>query len=680
MLGLALGSWIMGSFISKFVKKHRINTLYIYAFAELGIGIGAFVVPKLFLIGKNWLLSFGETNSFAYLVLSALVIALIMLPWCFLMGTTIPLIIEFMRNKIIKDVKVFSYLYLANTIGAIFGVIVSVFVLIELFGFNGTLFVAATLNTMLFIISLIISKFTTLFTEPENTKNEEKVPGQDSPKSINILENYITLPILFLTGFISMGLEVLWTRMFTPIIETSVYAFATILFLYLFGTCVGLWKYRIDSKKNKTLSTRFLLNTLIFSLLAQIILNDPRLNLGIYGIILSVLSFSCILGYLTPKQIDIKSRGSSAAVGKLYAINILGCIIGPLIASYFLLPFVGAKSAIILLCLPLVYFIYKLNTTKESHRNELFISLIFIFLICNFFITTYEDGKEGPNKVIKRDYNATVTAYKTDRRAELLVNGFGMTSKTTITKIMAHLPLILTQQQPSKVLTICFGMGTTYRSMMSWGIDTTAIELTPSVAKLFPYFFSDADAINKNLNGHIIIDDGRRYLQRSNEIYDVIAIDPPPPAEAAGSSLLYSREFYEIAKKHLSEKGILAQWYPGGNDLTLNAISRSIVETFPYAVAYRSAEGWGYHLLASRSPISSISPEQFLKKIPQNAKKDLMEWNFSNLTDLQYAQIILSGKIDIKNLLNNDKSIEVTDNQPFNEYYLLRKNGLILSK
>ena len=63
-----------------------------------------------------------------------------------------------------------------------------------------------------------------------------------------------------------------------------------------------------------------------------------------------------------------------------------------------------------------------------------------------------------------------------------------------------------------------------------------------------------------------MVDDGRRYLERTGEKFDVIAIDPPPPVNAAASSLLYSEEFYAAAKRHLQPGGILPQWLPGCDD------------------------------------------------------------------------------------------------------------------
>lgn len=61
----------------------------------------------------------------------------------------------------------------------------------------------------------------------------------------------------------------------------------------------------------------------------------------------------------------------------------------------------------------------------------------------------------------------------------------------------------------------------------------------------------------------IIIDDGPRILTRKKEKFDLITIDPPPPVYAAGTALLYSENFYEVAKQRLKPKGIFSHWFPG---------------------------------------------------------------------------------------------------------------------
>jgi spermidine synthase len=117
-----------------------------------------------------------------------------------------------------------------------------------------------------------------------------------------------------------------------------------------------------------------------------------------------------------------------------------------------------------------------------------------------------------------------------------LVNGVGITILTPTTKVMAHLPLALNGHAHSG-LVICFGTGTTARAMLSWGIETTAVDRVPSVPKLFGFFFADAPSVLANRHMHVVIDDGRRFLLRTRRSYDVITIDPPPRVEAAGSSL-----------------------------------------------------------------------------------------------------------------------------------------------
>jgi spermidine synthase len=219
-------------------------------------------------------------------------------------------------------------------------------------------------------------------------------------------------------------------------------------------------------------------------------------------------------------------------------------------------------------------------------------------------------------------------------------------------------------------------MGTTYRSALSWNIETTTVELVPSVTKAFGFYHADAARVLNNPKGHLIIDDGRRYLKRTREKFDVIVIDPPPPAEAAGSSLLYSREFYELAKQRLKPHGILQAWFPDGEFVTARAVVRSIHESFPHVRSFTSMEGWGLHLLASMEPIEQLDVRQLAARMPPDAKKDLLEWSPS--PDLPgYLGLVVSREMPIENYLNLDPEIQITDDDPLNEYFLLRQLGLL---
>jgi spermidine synthase len=259
-----------------------------------------------------------------------------------------------------------------------------------------------------------------------------------------------------------------------------------------------------------------------------------------------------------------------------------------------------------------------------------------------------------------------------DGEKRLLVNGIGMTALTPITKFMVHLPLAFHKGRPESVLVICFGMGTSYRSALSWDIDTTAVELVPSVTKAFGFYHADAARFVNDPNGHIIIDDGRRDLKRTDKKFDVIVVDPPPPVQAAGSSLLFSREFYDLAKQHLKPGGILQMWFPGDKELaTEQAVIRSIDESFPHVRCFPSVAGWGVHMLASMEPIEQLDAGQLAARLPKRAQQDLLEWNAVKDAPA-YLAGVLTNEYFVPNLLNPDPDLQITDDKPFNEYFLLR--------
>jgi spermidine synthase len=674
MLGLVLGSWLSGSVFLKLARKYRIESIYLYSIAEAGIGVGALVVPRLFMFGRDWLLSTGQTNSIPYLGLSALVLSISILPWCFLMGTTIPLIVDFLNARVFKDKNVFSYLYLANTFGAMIGTVVTALVFVELFGFARTLIIASAVNFVIALAAWMIGR-------KLKSGNYHEIYHPILPYNrweLKKGEPYI-YGLLFATGFVSLGLEVVWNRLFTSVLFTSVYAFAFIIFLYLLGTILGLVHYRIDLRRGKILPTAFLLLLLSALCIGQIWINDPRPKLGVTGIIITVVGIAYILGYLTPKQIDGLSLGRPQVVGIAYAVNLAGCILGPIAASYIFLPLIGSKFTIILLAFFLTLFLVHKETENSPlnfDRDQIMVVVSFFLLVTLFFGSTYEE-LNYKDKVIKHDYNATVLAVSGNepRDKGLLVNGVGMTALTPITKIMAHLPLALEPTRPQKVLVICMGMGTTFRSALTWDVDTTVVELTPSVASVFSYFHADAPAVLANPKAHVVIDDGRRYLQRSTDKYDLIVIDPPPPVQAAGSSLLYSKQFYQIAIQHLTPNGILAQWIPGLANSSAYAAARSLTDVFPYVMTYGSVEEFGFHFFASANPIRTITPEQFVSAMPKAAQTDLMEWNdYHDPSIAAYAKRILDTKMETKDLLKLDPAIAITDDEPYNEYYFLRQN------
>ena len=184
MLGLGIGSVLGGRVAQRWSHWLKVSSAYLYGAAELVIGIGAFVVPLLFRAGEYYLLMTGEASSTGYMVLSAILIVAAILPWCVMMGATFPLMMAFVRQIDPTNRNSFSFLYLANVVGAMVGTAVTALVLVELFGFHGTYVFAAICNFLIAATSFILARlypFTMIYRS--NFRNEYILRRQPSPLS-----------------------------------------------------------------------------------------------------------------------------------------------------------------------------------------------------------------------------------------------------------------------------------------------------------------------------------------------------------------------------------------------------------------------------------------------------------------------------------------------------------------
>jgi len=356
---------------------------------------------------------------------------------------------------------------------------------------------------------------------------------------------------------------------------------------------------------------------------------------------------------------------------------VVGCIVGPLLCGFLLLPFLGERWSTLVLTLPwLVMAVRAAFAARSSLVTRAVayggaIAVIAILFFAQDFATQY------PQREVLRDSTATVIATGEGMSKRLVINGVNITAMVPITKMMAHLSLASLAQPPRDAAVICFGMGTTFRSAMSWGISATAVDLVPSVPKLFSYYHADAGEIMASPRGRVVIDDGRRFLERSPEEYDAIIIDPPPPVQAAGSSLLYSEDFYEVARKRLRPGGILQQFLPDGvndaNDNQLKAsVARALQNSFPYVRMFQWNGRQGWHFLASGQPIPVRSAAELVARMPPAAIEDMLEWGPAKTAEAQ-LDLLLSREMKTEQMVAlSPQTPALQDDRPINEYYLLR--------
>ena len=668
MAGLGLGSWASGRWLRR--TTGSFSALRCYALIELFIGVSGIVVPYELVWGRRLLETSDLTSSLAFYAVAGLWVAVSLLPWCTLMGATVPVAMGAIRQIFpAESSRSFSFLYMANVTGAVIGTVIPLF-LIELLGFRGTVKIGACCNLLIAISAFALANTSRPNNAPAPSQTAAPEPSSSGGLSI--------LALLFLSGLTSMAMEVVWVRCYTPYFGTVVYAFASILAVYLIATVLGSVFYRrwSQSKAHENPVVWAILGTCaLFPLVAA----SPALSMGRDPrLLLGVTPFTGLLGFITPMLVDRFSRGNPSKAGTAYATNIVGCIIGPLLAGFGLLPFISERWALVVLTLPWLFVglapLLPGRTSSASVRVAICGALVSSLVL----IAMGKDYEQKyPDRRVLRDYTATVIATGEDMDKELLVNGYGMTNLTPITKVMAHFPLALLDRSPKNALVICFGMGTTFRALHSWGIPVTAAELVPSVPRLFDYYHSDGLRVLDSPLSHVVIDDGRRYLERTNEQYDLITIDPPPPVQAAGSSMLYSEEFYRVAKKRLRPGGILQQWMPveDADRAAVSAAAQSLRHSFPFIRAFW--DEFGVHFLCSDHSLPSLSPAELVQRMPASAVADFAEWsetpNDPVSADRTQFDTLLHHELSVDRLIALDpRAPALTDDRPVNEYYVLR--------
>jgi hypothetical protein len=258
----------------------------------------------------------------------------------------------------------------------------------------------------------------------------------------------------------------------------------------------------------------------------------------------------------------------------------------------------------------------------------------------------------------------------------LLVGGVGMTSLTVDTKLMGYLSKAL-RPDARDFLVIAFGMGGTYRSGLQLGLRTDAVELSPTVPSRMPVFFPDADRFLNHPEGRVIVSDGRNYVRLSRETYDLLAVDPAPPIESAGSVVLYTREFLTEGKARLRPGGVFMLWIPYALPLDdFKEHVRTFAGVFGHVRLVLSPGRHGVFMFGSDAPLEFTEPAvrqvlgspaalRDLNDVPDHPPTDADGWvevvrRSQWLADDEVRTFVGAGP-------------EITDDRPRSEYFLWRR-------
>ena len=238
MLGLGLGAWAIGRWLSS-PRGARLSPgalLALYGCWEGLAAAGSLAVPFLFSAFDAHVSSGMGTGTY-FASSAAVVFGALFVP-CVALGATTPTALAYGRARGWDATYRFSWLYLANLLGALAGATLTPFVLIEWWGFHRTLLFGIFLQALISGCALAArpEKILRPARAPEISERVHPLPSQ---KIV-----CVALAALFITGFVSMGCEVVWTRLFTRVLGTTIYAFAGILAVYLAMNAVGVGAYR----------------------------------------------------------------------------------------------------------------------------------------------------------------------------------------------------------------------------------------------------------------------------------------------------------------------------------------------------------------------------------------------------------------------------------------------------
>lgn len=626
LAGLGLGG-LFGGLIAP--RLH--HPLRIYGAVEVAVAAAALLVPVGFEGIAGLYGSAYDSTSAGQLTLIRLLLTLAAVtPVTFLMGLTLPLLTRHLVTSMRSAGAQMGLLYSANTFGAMAGALLAGFVIIELLGLSATTHVAVALNLLAGITAFFLAS------------------GRRTAATVHLLasgagpdESRLTplwrrslLAASFVSGFVALSLEVLWTRMLAEGTGSRIYNFVVILAIYLLGIAAGGAFYRRRSNAERdtpeALAAAFL-GVAVFTALTVPLatLWLPTINIARALILLPATVF---MGYAFPLSARLLTRTAADgahSIGVLYAWNTFGCILGSLVAAFVMAGALGTNASIFVLGFAEAAVAGALFIAGGEARGARRVTLslltgaavivpaIVVITASPVLLTATEHRLAAGSLPFfhTEDRLSTVDALggPADKR-RLYTSGTAMTSISVDTKLMAYIPKIM-RPGASTLLDICFGMGTTFRSALRLGLHTDAVDLSPSVPQQMPVFYADAPQYLHNPLARIITADGRNYVKLTSRRYDLVTVDPPPPIQAAGAAVLYTQEFYADAHHALRAGGVMLQWLYFGVDLDqFREHLRTFRSVFAHVLVLFTPRSGGVYMLGSDAPIgwSDASASQFL--------------------------------------------------------------------
>ena len=633
MGGLAAGAGAAGRYAGTLPPR---RALTLYAGLEIAIGVLAILMPLLLMAVRPLLAgTYADGNGgavFAFVRLASSVFLLCVPAAC--MGATFPIASRWIVRTAATAAQDAGGLYAANTLGAAAGAVMAGFALIPALGLRGTTFVGVALNLIAAGGAWMLasrSREQSAIAPPvgnreAGTGNRKKAKPQVAADTPRASQPWLAAIALGVSGFASLTLQVVWTRLLVQILGPTTYAFSTVVAIFIIGIAGGAAIGSRLAARAKNPAVGLACSMLISSGLAlaaasgvdwallQIaeIVSRPEYRfadvLGREVLLVSglLLPMTLAFGAAFPFAVALASGRDEAVtehLGLIYAINTLGAILGSLLAGFVLVPAIGLHLTIrAVAALGAIAAMAMLARAGRGRGRVIGFALAATVAVAiaivpqwdRFLLSSgaykYAPAMRGSNLQAalsagdllsyREGSTGTVTVRKLTGTISLAIDGKVDASNAgdmLTQRMLAHVPLLL-HPNPKRAAILGLGSGVTLGSALTHPLDeATVLEISPEVVAASDFFKDENHHALDDKRTRLIVGDGRTHLMLGTGSYDVIVSEPSNPW-MAGIASLFTKEFFAGARARLAPGGVLCQW-AHTYDIS-NADLRSIVATF----------------------------------------------------------------------------------------------------
>ena len=659
VLALFMGGMAAGAGIVARRGVRWRNLIRGYAIVEAVIGLFALIFHTVFVtalglsyevimpaLGEPWLVSAWKWFLAAGLIL----------PQTILLGMTFPMMSGgLIRRWPDRDGDALGGLYFTNSIGAAIGVLVATFLLLPRFGMPGAMLAAGLLNLVVASLAWWLSR------GKETPRVTENAPG-DARSGVGRRLLYLVLGATFLSSAASFAYEIVFVRMLSLAVGSSLHAFELMLASFIAGIALGaLWIRRRADTTDSPLRLVGVLQILmgLAALLALALYSSlfawvgylmdalarsdsgyTLFNLGTAVIAIAVMIPTAFFAGTTLPLFTVallRDGQGEASIGRVYAFNTLGAIVGVFAAVHFLVPALGVKLALIVAAMVDIGIgVWVLRRLARERRALVGVGTAVAVMIGSMWISVnavsfdplrlssgvyrtgterlpessellfYRDGKTASVAVVSSPDGVVRISTNGKPDASLQFRHEGRPTADEPTMIMAGaLPFGYLESLKSAAV-IGFGSGMTTHTMLASPslevLDT--IEIERRMVEGAEWFGDRVERAYEDGRSNIIIDDAKSYFSGQQRKYDAIISEPSNPW-VSGIGALFSQEFYRFVPQFLEEGGVFVQW------LQLYEIDENLVGSVLNAMLPEFEDVHGYLtnygdllLVASHSPLT----------------------------------------------------------------------------